>query len=343
MVNKIKVSIVVPVYNVEPFIKHSLDSLIYQTLKEIEILLIDDCSTDASGVICDEYALLDNRIKVIHNTKNIKQGLSRNIGIKKATGEYIGFLDPDDWLDLDFYEKLHNAALQHKTDIAKAEVRLVNTDGSFVNRKDLNNRIAEGIKKGSPLFVLFGWEHWTAIYNRKKIIDNNAIFADIRNGQDDLFLLRSTYYLKTISITSGIYYYYRQHNLSITSIREKPYYDSILEGFALKVDFINTHNMSKADYLFAFNSALWIVKSASAELKKNDNLKYLINDFVKEAIMIIKKHQYDKADLLFSFHNGFLEKENPYEDQEGDFTAKVYNRIINIKKKLSIFFGIKMV
>ena len=140
-VNKIKISVVIPVYNVEPFIKQCLDSLINQTLKEIEIILVDDCSTDSSGEICDEYAAKDNRVVVIHNKKNIRQGLSRNKGIEIAKGEYIGFVDPDDWVDLDFFEKLYNTAKKNNSDIVKTEPIRVNSDGSQELNTSLNKTI----------------------------------------------------------------------------------------------------------------------------------------------------------------------------------------------------------
>ena len=104
--NMVKVSIVIPVYNTEKYIRECLDSVINQTLKEIEIILIDDGSIDSSGLLCDAWVLKDNRVKVIHQAN---QGLSgaRNTGIDNASGEYIFFCDSDDFIRKDTIERLY--------------------------------------------------------------------------------------------------------------------------------------------------------------------------------------------------------------------------------------------
>ena len=101
-----KISVIVPVYNVEKFIKRCLDSIINQTMRDLEIILVNDGSTDNSGKICDEYAQLDNRITVIHKENG---GLSsaRNTGLDVATGEWIAFVDSDDYIEKNMYEVLY--------------------------------------------------------------------------------------------------------------------------------------------------------------------------------------------------------------------------------------------
>ena len=103
-----KISVIVPIYNVEPYIRKALDSIINQTYKNLEIILVDDGSPDNCGKICDEYALKDKRIKVLH-IKNSGPAVARNAGLDIATGEFIGFIDPDDFFELDMYETLYNA------------------------------------------------------------------------------------------------------------------------------------------------------------------------------------------------------------------------------------------
>ncbi|MBZ7954711.1 glycosyltransferase [Campylobacter sp. W0018] len=95
--NKPFVSIIVPIYNVEKYLRQCLDSIVKQTLENIEIILINDGSTDNCGKICDEYALKDKRIKVVHK-KNAGLGAAYNTGLDLATGEYIGFVESDDWI-----------------------------------------------------------------------------------------------------------------------------------------------------------------------------------------------------------------------------------------------------
>ena len=100
----IKVSVIIPVYNVEPYLKEALDSVINQTLREIEIICIDDCSTDNSYNILEEYAKKDNRIIIIKNEENLGVGISRNKGIRLSKGEYIGFVDGDDYIVNNYFE-----------------------------------------------------------------------------------------------------------------------------------------------------------------------------------------------------------------------------------------------
>ena len=112
----IKVSVIIPVYNVELYLLKCLDSLKNQSLKEIEIICINDGSTDSSGKILDEYLKKDNRIQVI-NKINEGQGIARNIGIDIAKGEYIGFVDPDDWINAKKKKKMYNQAKNINSDI----------------------------------------------------------------------------------------------------------------------------------------------------------------------------------------------------------------------------------
>lgn len=113
------ISIIVPVYNVQQYIDRCISSLVGQTYIDIEIILVDDGSTDQSGRICDEYAAKDDRIKVFH-VDNGGQSRARNIGISQSSGEYIGFIDSDDWAEPTMYERLLNTALENMADIVES-------------------------------------------------------------------------------------------------------------------------------------------------------------------------------------------------------------------------------
>lgn len=101
--NNPKISVIVPVYNVEKYLRRCIDSILAQTFSDFELLLIDDGSKDRSGDICDEYALKDQRIKVFHNS-NQGASAARNFGLSKAKGEYVSFIDSDDWMESTYYE-----------------------------------------------------------------------------------------------------------------------------------------------------------------------------------------------------------------------------------------------
>ena len=117
-----KVSIIVPVYNVENYIAECLNSLINQTLKDIEIICVDDCGQDNSMKIVEDFAKKDKRIKIVAHKENQGLGEARNTGIKNATSEYIGFLDSDDFVDLDYYKTLYNTAIKDDFDIVSSNV-----------------------------------------------------------------------------------------------------------------------------------------------------------------------------------------------------------------------------
>lgn len=115
------ISVIVPAYNVEKYLKKGLDSLIHQTWKELEIILVDDGSTDSSGMICDAYAEKDTRIRVVHQSNG---GVSdaRNTGLALGRGEYLGFVDSDDWIAPDMYEVLACFAQKERLDVAMCGV-----------------------------------------------------------------------------------------------------------------------------------------------------------------------------------------------------------------------------
>lgn len=122
------ISIIVPIYNVEPYIEKCIDSLIAQTYKDIEIILVDDGSPDRCGEICDQYAKTDKRIVVIHQNN---QGVSaaRNAGLNAAKGEYIGFCDPDDYVEPEMYRRLYDEMIAADAQMAVCECRIVHLDG----------------------------------------------------------------------------------------------------------------------------------------------------------------------------------------------------------------------
>ena len=302
--NSIKVSIIVPVYNVEIYLKACLDTIVRQSLKEIEIILINDCSTDNSKEICENYLNTDNRIILINNETNIKQGLSRNIGIKVAKGEFIGFVDPDDMIDLDYFEKLYVAATSNNTNIAKAAVSKV-YDDTIILQPKLNHEIQKSIRLGEPLCLIFDYEHWAGIYKRDLIIENNVKYANIRNAEDNYFLLQATYFLKTITIVNNTMYYYKQHPTSTESIREKVYYESILECFNLHVNFIEGQSMEKELYNKIFLKGFNVALPRYLELRESIILENYEQKYFNKIFDILLKYKYEIGDILSGFYDGY--------------------------------------
>ena len=213
--SKIKVSVIVAIYNVEPYIKRSLLSLVHQTLKDIEIICVDDKGTDASFQIVEEFAKKDKRFKLIYNKRNLGRAYSAQKGLEKAKGEYITFVDPDDWIDLNFLEKLYFAAKQNNCDIAKADRVLAYADQT-TDPVQMNKLITSRLSKGLSLFSswTFGWT--TAIYKNKFIKKNKIHFSPLNVGFDVLFLTEILAKHPKVVIINGVFYYYLQRTSSVT-------------------------------------------------------------------------------------------------------------------------------
>lgn len=132
--NGAKISVIIPVYNVEKYLDRCVNSVLNQTYKNLEIILVDDGSPDNSGLICDKYAELDNRVIVIHKTNG---GLSsaRNAGLEVAKGEYIGFVDSDDWIEKDMYEYLYKLIQIYDCDYSSINMMITKEENCLVNEK----------------------------------------------------------------------------------------------------------------------------------------------------------------------------------------------------------------
>ena len=149
-----KISVVVPIYKVEKYLDRCIYSIINQTYTNLEIILVDDGSPDNCPKICDEYASKDNRIKVIHKQNG---GLSsaRNAGIKVATGDYIGFVDSDDFIELDMYEQMYKVAYENDVDLVMSDYYKVHKD----DRKEVTLDINPGMYKKDDIASEKGFEY----------------------------------------------------------------------------------------------------------------------------------------------------------------------------------------
>ena len=124
-----KVSIIVPTYNVAPYIRECMDSLVQQTLKEIEIICIDAASDDGTREVLEEYAGKDTRVRILEDIKH-STGYAKNIGVEQAKGQYIGIVESDDYVAKTMFERLYNCAVVHDTDIVKANYKSFTGDGA---------------------------------------------------------------------------------------------------------------------------------------------------------------------------------------------------------------------
>ena len=265
-----KVSIIIPVYNVEPYLKRCLDSVIQQTLSDIEIICINDCSPDNCLAILREYAAKDPRVKVIDFMENKNAANARNAGLEVATGEYLGFVDPDDCIDLDFYEKLYNAAKSENADIVKGQRQDITLGGKII-MKDLNKIIKENNNK-----MAFHYEWSTAIYKAPLVYDNNINFpVECPKAQDIVFLTRCVVKAKKLILVDNTYYYYHRRAGSLDDKKISiGLIDATLYARKLICDELNQASPEEVDtngYLYAyFHQLRGIIAHASFQ---NDSIE----------------------------------------------------------------------
>ena len=207
------VSVIVPIYNVEKYLEKCIDSIINQTLKEIEIILVDDGSTDNCPRIIDEYAQKDKRVIAIHK-ENGGQGSARNAGLDIASGEYIGFVDSDDWIDLNMYEELYNSLIVNKADIAICNRNIYNEDYICKSKVEVKGILYENVNSNiinyisSDMFYPNALGVVNKLYRRDLIRNNNIRFNDVKKvgSEDTLFNYEILLYTSRIVSNARINY-----------------------------------------------------------------------------------------------------------------------------------------
>ena len=218
--NSITVSVILPVYNVAPWIGNCIDSLKRQKLHGLEFIFVDDCSTDDSLAIVREFAAEDSRVIVVQNDENMGPGPSRNRGIDMARGEYLSFIDPDDWISDDFYDVLYGKAKERDCDIAKAahlEVEDSSEETHIPTSSDfINKQIAYRKRDGLPLYCVFSSAHQSAIYKSSLFSNTDIRYGASSAGEDSVFLLKVCTSTESIVVTDTPTYYYRRRYGSVT-------------------------------------------------------------------------------------------------------------------------------
>lgn len=228
-ISELKVSVIIPIYNVEKYLRRCLDSVINQTLKEIEIILVDDGSTDSSGEICEEYKAIDNRIIVIHK-KNGGLSSARNAGLDVAKARFVGFVDSDDWIDENYYLCLYEIACRDDTNVVtclykvcaddreknKKTVVSCNKKGGIEFREDF---LRSSIKGGCTWVPA-----WSKIYKRELISDIR--FEEGKIYEDVMFNWR-VFNLDDCKVSycnyKGYYYFNNMESITKSSFSHKMY------------------------------------------------------------------------------------------------------------------------
>lgn len=219
------ISIIIPVYSGKDYFSVLLSQLRKQTLKNIEFIIIDDCGTDGTFDLAKEAAKEDSRFILLQNEKNMGPGPSRNKGILEATGEYIAFIDSDDVLPIDYYERLYTRANETGAKVVKSGLLTKNSTGEY-EHDSLNKLIRQELSSGIPLVCLFTYQFTTAIYSREHILNNKAFFAESRYAEDLAFLMQALHNIepRQYEQVDDVYYYYVQHSTSLMHSLDAAYY-----------------------------------------------------------------------------------------------------------------------
>ena len=214
--NKSLISVIIPVYNAEKYLDQCLHSIVNQTHKNLEIILVNDGSSDNSGAICDEWGKKDSRIKVLHKD-NGGSSSSRNLGLKNANGEYIGFVDSDDYIAEDMYEIMLSELIDSQKGISCCSDYLVLEDEVVV---DKNNIVKRGVyNTEEALNEVFKFKAGTSVWRRlyKKDVLDGLEFPNGETNEEFPIIIPTHIKANGMVHVGKALYYYRKHALSVTT------------------------------------------------------------------------------------------------------------------------------
>lgn len=294
--NKYKVTVVVPIYNVEKYLRRCIDSIINQTMREIEIILVDDGAIDNSGNICDEYAKIDKRIKVIHQ-KNAGLSAARNSGIKIATAQYICFIDSDDYIEEDMIEYLYKGAEKYNSDIACCGFSNIYENGVIEKVTIPTKEIIFSTQEALNIHLFSGYIDvvaWNKLYKTK-------LFKDILYPEGYLYEdMLTTYKLlskaEKISLHPDSKYFYCKRKTSIGGSSFSPKTLNLVNACDECVNFVLKNYPNSKD--IKVSKIQWYIVVLNKMIVSNE-IDY---NFLKEIRKMIKKY------IILILNNKYLNK-----------------------------------
>lgn len=283
-----KVSIIVPVYNVEEYLDRCVETLVNQTFKDIEIILIDDGSTDSSGFKCLEWAKKDDRI-VFVSKKNEKQGPSRNLGVKIAKGDYLMFADSDDWIELNMAEKMYNCITENECDIVLSDIYLIYNGEKIEVIKEpiLSNKVVSVYDEPSLIYTIRN-PVWNKIY-KKELFLNNNIEQSQYFAEDMAVNMKLIMNAKRIcQIKEPFYYYFKQRQGN--SSGDNKNFLEFLQSLDIIYNYFEENNLMDKFYELL---KMKFVKNSFEELERAKKM------CLKEVYKDIEEKYYEYLDLRF--------------------------------------------
>ena len=280
------VSVIVPIYNLKDYLDKCISSIVQQTYKQLEIILVDDGSTDGSSEICDAWKLKDERIIVIHSP-NSGVSHARNMGLSIATGQYIGFVDGDDWLNLDWFSRLVESLVTNKTDIAIGGYIKETPNGPLMKLvkgtpKILSNEeaIAESFKLSKN--KLFWWEMCDKLF-RHTLFENIRFDERIYACEDMLVCGQLFFKARSISYVPlyGYHYFERENSATRGGLNKQQEESSVLAKQILweKAKLTKNQGIIAKISLFYFSNLIWHLRHMLLYFELDENIEMLIKQY----------------------------------------------------------------
>lgn len=312
-----KVSIIVPVYNTGKYLKKCLDSLIHQTLEDIEIIIVNDGSTDDSQSIIDEYVKMDSRIKS-YIKENGGQGSARNLGLEKSTGEYIGYIDSDDFVELNMYEDMYNKSLEDNSDIVNVGYYIYSETGYIIEKQVFRRTENPTNIYNTPEVLFYNTAVTNKLFKASLLKSNNIQFRVKKWYEDFDFVIKTLCYASNISVIEKPYYYYLQRSGSTMN---------------------NSNTSRNLEILEAMDEIISFCKEQGIYDKYIDELEFLAlqHIYLPTNVRIIRantswKEKYEVINKINKYMDGHFE----------NYKNNKYNNIILTKKKQNILKLIKL-
>lgn len=317
----IKLSVIIPIYNSEKFLARCINSIINQTLKPIEIICIDDCSTDNSFNILTELKNKNDQLIIVKNKERLGAGESRNIGIKIANGEFIHFLDADDTIVDNIYEKIYFSAKNNKLDILRTKSYLIDNNTGIIKLDTYNSLSKIDINKFNkvisfledPELFIHGIQvaPWAGIYNRIFLKENNIKFNNLMCVNDRSFFAETLFKAKRIMFLDVyVVRYTINNNKSLIGLRDK-YFDCHFKSYSIiKEKSVCLPDDIRKKYLICelYDMIHWLITKSSSEYKKDiiDKTKLFLIKYKNSDCYSIVIY-YFTIFCIFCIKNSFLE------------------------------------
>ena len=312
------ISIIVPIYNAEKYLNKCIDSLVNQTKKELEFILVNDGSTDSSEDIIKSYK--DKRIKYFKN-KNQGIGKTRNFGIDKATGKYLMFLDSDDYLDINACEKLYNKAIKEKSDLVVFDFYRVE---ETLKEVTINNFKSSSLKENPNLLLDINLGPCNKLIKRELIDKNNTRFNEELKYEDTPFVTEIIKNANKISKLNEYLHYYVIHSNSETTVRDERVFDII------KIIDIIRNQYKNEKYMEDVINKLTVrtLTNYTIQQRVQKDLKVGMK-FIDEAFSYMKKNIPNYKNNKYYETRGILRRTI----EKNKFITKVYCSIYNLLRK----------